>query len=227
MRPANYIISIVLVLLFVGCNRNDDSVAIKDYFAKFISKDEPTAVINFSKSDSLLIADIESQIEMDLCDHSNITGLILINGTEIRFPVYIIKKCDRLVPSVHNVVSIVINQNNEALVDDVLVPANTNIFKKVLNSTSEMMKREGRTHLIYFFEWDKQTTSTDLRNRLHQTFRAIQSYSDSLSIEKYSMRANKLNTNKFDTLKNKFVAKIGFRDYFPGLPPPPKSQKHQ
>ena len=191
-----------------------------------ISENEKVAKIKFDKYDTYFINDIEKQLKIDLCDKSNFTALSNINGINVEFPAFALKQCDYYA-SIHGVVNIQINSNNEALIDNELVSSGSDIKNKVLEVTNEWMKNESKNRLAYLITWDSLTRPSYIKNRINETLFAVKIYSDSISILNFKKKVSELNSSEVKELKNKFDFKIGFGGYKTPIPPPPPPKSNE
>tara|TARA_B100000678_G_scaffold181299_1_gene151397 strand:+ start:90 stop:776 length:687 start_codon:yes stop_codon:yes gene_type:complete len=225
LKKIIYILIFISTTVFISCKTVKKSVELKSFLNKMISENEKIAKIKFNKYNSDLVDDIESQLKIDLCDRSNFIALSNTNGLNIKFPAFVLKECDYFT-SVHGVVTIQINSNNETLVDNEFVSSGSNIENEVLEATRGWMQNEYRKRLVYLISWDSLTKPTQIENKLKETLFAVKSYSDSIAISKFKKKVAELNLSEIKTLKDKFDFKVGFRGYkMPTPPPPPPESK--
>lgn len=186
-----------------------------------IPENEKFVEIKFDKYDLYLIKDIEKQLEINLCAKSNFIAASDVDGIDIKFPAFAIKKCDDFT-SIHGVVNIQINSNNETLIDYKIVPSGLNIESEVLKATNQWMKNEYRKRLLYLITWDSLAQPSFVKNKINETLFAVKNYYDSIAISKFEKKVTELNLSEIKTLKRKFDFKVGFRGYkMPDPPPPP------
>ena len=190
-----------------------------------IPENEKFAEIKFDKYDSYLIKDIEKQLEIDLCDNGNFIAVSNVNGIDIKFPAFALKKCDNFI-SIHGVVNIEINSNNETLIDHKFVPPESNIENEVLKATNQWMVNKYRKRLLYLITWDSLAQPSFVNNKINETLFAVKKYYDSIAISSFKKNLNKLDLLEVKTLRDKFDFKIGFKGYkLPTPPPPPPKSK--
>ena len=219
-----YISLILLLISTVSCKQKNNTEIIAEYFKSQNSDKELIAEIDFSKSDSTLLSNIEKQLKVDLCDNSRFTAKMEFEDIELKFPAYANKNCNWNT-SLHNIISILINKKNQALVSDKLVEQNNSLENKVILATKEMIIGTERKSLIYLIEWDTQLKSELIKKRIFEILQAIRKYSNELANIKYKKNISDLTEMELIEIKKGFSGIIGFNGNFDPPPPPPPEMK--
>ncbi|MDP5232062.1 MAG: hypothetical protein NWQ38_16835 [Cellulophaga sp.] len=119
------LILLIAVFIIVSCKK--DNIIIN--FNHFNTKTD-TVKVDFSLNNIDLITLIERQSIISLYDNKNRLGKIEFKNSSYLFPVIIDKNCNDGA-LIHNIIDIIINQDNQILVQSELVES-TNILQNEL-----------------------------------------------------------------------------------------------
>ncbi|MDO6739482.1 hypothetical protein [Wenyingzhuangia sp. 2_MG-2023] len=226
MKKNIYILFFIFITSNINCqNKSDRIKSVSDFFNHQVSEKKLVAEIDFSKSESTLVKDIEKQLNIDLCDNSSFIGKINFNNVEINFPAFVMKNCKRERANLHNIISIYINQKNEILVNEKIIESTKNIESEVLKITKNKILGTSRKSLIYLIKWNNHSTPIQTKKIFFEILLAIRSYSNELAEKIYNKDISELSEKELSELNKKFTGNICFVDYFKPIPIPPMPTK--
>jgi hypothetical protein len=220
LKKTFFISLTILVFTAISCKNNDELAKVADYFKNKSVEAELIAKIDFSLSDSLLLESIETQTKVDLCENSRFTAIMNYQNIDIEFPSFANKNCNwNTMP--HNLIGIMINEENQVLVDSEMVKSDESLEKKLIKATNEMIIGTERKKILYLIQWDSEIKSDLAKQRVLETLKGILNYSNIISLSKFKKDISALTETEKESLKEEFSGIIGINGYFPPIPPPP------
>jgi len=208
----------------ISCRQNKNVEELSEFYSNQISNKELIAEIDFSKSETVLLNDIEKQLNVDLCDHSVFSAKMNFKNTEIIFPAYAIKNCNWNSFS-YNKISILINKENQVLIGNKVIKHTDNLENIIIELTNKIRTETERKPIIYLIQWDNSIAPKLIKNRVFKILQAIENYTKEIAKKKYNKDISKLSEQELSELKKEFNGIIGFNDYL--KPPPPHTENRK
>lgn len=218
---------LILFVVTFSCKTNPDGYGkLNQFLQKSISESDEIVSIDLTKYHSDLISLIESQIDFDLCDKGYFAGIITVSSKQIKFPSYITKECDTW-NSPHKVITILVNNDNQALVDSELVSSEKSIQTNVTGISEKWIEHDRLPiRILYLFSWDTDTNPEKLKQRTIQLLYGVKDLYSLIANKEFNRNYNELNDKELERLHSDYRFKVGFSGYeytiAPPQPPPAK-----
>lgn len=227
MRKTLYIPILILFVVTFSCKTNSDGYGkLNQFLQKSISESDAIVTIDLTKYHSDLISHIESQIDFDLCDKGYFTGNITVASKQIKFPSYITKECETW-NSPHKVITILVNNDNQALVDSEFVSSERSIQTKITGISEKWIEHERLPiRILYLFSWNTHTNPEKLKERTIQLLYGVKDFYSLIANKEFNKNYNELNDKELEQIHSDYRFKVGFSGYeYPIAPPPPPPTK--
>lgn len=221
-----FIVTIFFLLPFLSCQENTDSPNdLAEFLSHRIDQNEPVATIDFNKHGEDFIADIERQLNRDLCGDSRFTARLDIDDRNYSFPSFTIKDCPQW-DGPHFSIDVMINHNNQIFLYDwdiEIIPDEKLVAEKIRDMTSQWFNEKRKpVRIVYTISWSEETDPKIFKKVTTEVLKGVKNFADQIALEKFQKTFNRLtDTQKQEILKD-FKFKVGFvGKLIPILPPPP------
>lgn len=215
---ANLLFLVIIISFFSSC-KDDKKFVDFNHF----DKKADTISIDFSHNNFDLIKSVEKHSKVSLCDEKYRLGIFELENSRYIFPVILDKFCENDA-IVHNIIDIIINQNNQILVESELVVNDISLKDKVLRHSKERLDAKNYKGLLFNFSWIEKLDKETNKENLVEILKGIDLVLDYKSNQLFGKSLKHLNKKELEKLNSEFYANLLIADYDPIINQPPPKQ---